>query len=53
MKREKGGRIFRNNYKGHIKKPRGVDSGEGGGDKVGLGGVVEGGEGRKLYLNNN
>ena len=48
-----GGRVFRNKYKGHMDKTKvGVESGEGGRDGWGGGGVV----GRicgQLYLNNN
>ena len=39
----KGGRVFRNNYKGHMDKTKvGVETGEGGGDGWGGGGVVGG-----------
>ena len=49
----KGGRIFRNNYKGHKDKiKRGMASGEGGGDGRGRWEVV-GGKCRQLYLNKN
>ena len=39
----KGGRFFRNNFKRHMDKTKGVvEAGEGGGDEWGGGGVVEG-----------
>ena len=45
------GRVFRNNYKGHMDKTkRGWNQGRGVG-MAGMGGMV-GGKGRKLYLNN-
>ena len=47
------GRVFRNNYKGHMNKTKwGRDPGR----EVGMAGVVGGmvgGKGRQLYLNNN
>ena len=46
----KGGRVFRNLYKGHGQNQGGVRSGVGGGH--GLGGVLEL-KWRQLYLNNN
>ena len=49
----KVGRVLRNNYKGHMDKTKDrVESGEGGGDGWGRGGVA-GGKRRQLYLNNN
>ena len=48
----KEGRDFRNSYKGHMDITKeGVESGEGGGDGWG-GGGVRGGQCRQLYLNN-
>ena len=35
-----GERVFRNNYKGHMDKTKGVEAREGGGDGWGGGGVV-------------
>ena len=32
---EKGGRVFRNNYKGHMDKTKGAEAREGGGDGSG------------------
>ena len=47
-----GERVFRNMYKGHMDKPKGVGSRVGSGGGWGGGGVV-GGKWRQLYLNNN
>ena len=46
----KGGRVFRNIYKGHMDKNKG---GWKQGREVRIAGVGVGGKGRKLYLNNN
>ena len=47
------GRVFKNNYKGHMDKTKKeFESGEGSGDGWGQEGVV-GGKFRQLYLNNN
>ena len=35
-----GGRVFRNNYKGHMDKTKGVEAGEGGGGGWGERGVM-------------
>ena len=49
---EKGRRVFRNNYKGHIQKSKlGVESQEVDGDD--WGGASGGGEIQQLYLKNN
>ena len=50
---EKGGRVFRNNYKGHMEKTKvGVEAGEGVGDGCG-GERMIGCKCRQLYLHNN
>ena len=47
-----GGRVFRNNYKGHMDKNKGEWKQGRDVGMLGWWGVV-GGKGRKLYLNNN
>ena len=47
-----GGRVFRNNYEGHMDKTKGGWNREGGGDGWGWGGVV-GGKRQTTVFNNN